>query len=281
MSQNLTQWLKQQIRPWSLPLKQKLRRRYHHYRIHHGASPYHVMGRPRPYRVLFVLSHMRSGSSLLTHVLVTNPAIIGYGETHIQYQSEGDVRRLLERVYGTLGTLAMNQTYVLDKLLHNHKAIDTVIQGEAMTAIFLLREPQGTLTSLRKLKPDWSAEKAMDYYVQRLQWLEAAARSRQGLGRASCFLTYGDLLERTATVLEGLQTFLGVDRPFSEQYNLLPTTGIKSIGDSSALVKAGHIVRRSPPNAWNPEDWPPGAIDQLEAAYHHTDQVLRTHCQPL
>jgi hypothetical protein len=34
---------------------------------------------------LFVLGHMRSGSSLLVHLLNSSPEILGYGETHREY----------------------------------------------------------------------------------------------------------------------------------------------------------------------------------------------------
>ena len=33
----------------------------------------------KPYKFLFVMGHIRSGSSLLMHILATNPEIIGYG----------------------------------------------------------------------------------------------------------------------------------------------------------------------------------------------------------
>jgi len=67
---------------------------YFYFRINTLADPYTIVGRGQPYRILLILSHMRSGSSLLTHLLNSNPEIIGYGETHIQYASEQDFKKL-------------------------------------------------------------------------------------------------------------------------------------------------------------------------------------------
>jgi LPS sulfotransferase NodH len=39
------------------------------------------------YEFVHILSHMRSGSTLLAHLLASHPEIIGYGETHIRYRS--------------------------------------------------------------------------------------------------------------------------------------------------------------------------------------------------
>ncbi|MGV2388843.1 MAG UNVERIFIED_CONTAM: sulfotransferase [Microcystis novacekii LVE1205-3] len=44
---------------------------------------------------------MRSGSSLLTHILNSNPEIIGFGETHLVYESEQDFKALMFQLYWT------------------------------------------------------------------------------------------------------------------------------------------------------------------------------------
>ncbi|MDY7013544.1 MAG: sulfotransferase family protein, partial [Cyanobacteriota bacterium] len=79
-------------------IKNEIIRKYFEYRIQTPHDPYRILFRLQPYRVLFILSHMRSGSSLLTHILNSNPEIIGYGETHLQYSSEADFKRLMLKV---------------------------------------------------------------------------------------------------------------------------------------------------------------------------------------
>ena len=80
-------------------LKNHAVHQYYQTRIDIPNDPYKILGRSKLDRILFVLSHMRSGSSLLTHILNTNNEIIGYGETHIKYSSELDFKALLSKVY--------------------------------------------------------------------------------------------------------------------------------------------------------------------------------------
>ena len=48
----------------------------------------------REYRFVFILGHMRSGSSLLAHILASHRNIARRGEAHISYQTVEDLPRL-------------------------------------------------------------------------------------------------------------------------------------------------------------------------------------------
>ncbi|MGH2413856.1 MAG: sulfotransferase family protein, partial [Microcystaceae cyanobacterium] len=198
-----------------------------------------------PYRILFILSHMRSGSSLLTHILNSNPEIIGYGETHINYASEVDFKKLMFKVYWQLKNLAMNHQYILDKILHNHKFLDdNFLISEKVYIIFLLREPQKTLPSIIGIKPHWSEEKALNYYLERLSMLEKYAKLINNK-KHSLLVRYDQILNHSESVFEALRNWLETQTEFSEQYQVLKTTGMKGIGDSSSNIKAGRIIRNS------------------------------------
>jgi hypothetical protein len=54
--------------------------------------------RPFARRHLFLLGHMRSYSSVLSHILGSHPQIDGYCETHIKYRTRLDLWRLHHRV---------------------------------------------------------------------------------------------------------------------------------------------------------------------------------------
>src|SRR5262245_15964451 len=117
------------------------------------ASFYRLKNGGCPEQFIFILSHMRSGSTLLTHLLVSNPAICGYGETRTRYFSRRSLDILTGKVLYTLGNdlLATKKQYVLDKLLHDRfigPAGAKVLSGNDVKIIFLLREPIGTLNSL-------------------------------------------------------------------------------------------------------------------------------------
>jgi hypothetical protein len=223
--------------------KNNLIHQYYQFRINSIQDPYKIKFRKKPYKILLILSHMRSGSSLLTHILNSNPEIIGYGETHINYTSEADFKILMLKVYSQLNGLEMKHQYILDKVLHNHKFLSCEFLGsEQVQVIFLIREPQRTLSSILDIKPHWIEDKALDYYVSRLSKLEDYAQKINNKQR-SLAITYDQLVNHTDLVFRNLQIFLKTQAGFSENYQILKTTGMKGIGDSSENIKAGCIIR--------------------------------------
>lgn len=244
------QYLRNSIRVY----KNELIQNYFKYRINQSKSPYQVLFKPESYQILFILSHMRSGSSLLTHLLITNPEVIGYGETHIQYRSEADFRKLIYQVYwqsqdfrklGDLENLKMNHRYVLDKVLHNNKFLQKdFLKSENIYVIFLLREPQRTVASMLDQKPHWSEDDAVQYYNGRLSALEEYAQIINNRKR-TLLITHDQIINQSQAVFQGLQNFLATQTGFSEEYKILKTTGKRSIGDFKENIKAGRIVRKN------------------------------------
>ncbi|MEM9976169.1 MAG: sulfotransferase family protein [Cyanobacteria bacterium P01_D01_bin.2] len=247
MGAALGQW-RQRIREYKNDLVQT----YFDYRIEAVDRPYGVAFRSKPYRFLLLLSHMRSGSSLLTHLLTTNPEVIGYGETHTNYTDANDFKTLLKKVYwqaqdfrtlGDMQNLRMNHQYVMDKVLHNKKFLDhDFLQSEQVYAIFLLREPARSLASIADLKPHWNQQDTIEYYSQRLAMLVEYAQLINNRQRM-LVVSYEQLLENTPQVLMTLQNFLQTQAPFTEEYRVLKTTGMEGVGDSKGNIKAGKIVR--------------------------------------
>lgn len=234
-SQSLSQALKS--------LKTNILYHYFDFRINGIADPYHIHWRKLPYKFLFILSHMRSGSSLFVHILNSNPEIIGYGETHINYQSLADLKALQFKVYWQLKNVRMRHQYILDKILHDHKILNTDILGSPnIYVVFLIREPRRTIASIRNLKPDWAEQKALNYYCQRLKTLVNYAEIIGDPER--CFLlTYDQLINNSKDVFLSLKHFLNTTAGFSEEYQILKTTGKRGIGDSSENIKAGRILK--------------------------------------
>lgn len=264
--------------------KNKFVENYFQLRITLTQSPYKILLRNDSYKILFLLSHMRSGSSLLTHILGSNPEIIGYGETHIQYFSEEDVQQLMLKIYlnvpefrriKDLKNFRMNHRYILDKVLHNNKFLDhSFLTSENIYVIFLLREPQRTLNSILDLKSHWSEEKALLYYSDRLKNLEMYAQIINNLDRAF-FLTYEQLLNSTDLVLEKLQVFLKTEHPFTENYKVFKTTGQPGVGDSKENIKAGQILRHSRELSTHVSST---SIELAEKAFRDCVRTLSNYC---
>ena len=227
-------------------LKSNIVHRYLNSRINDRSSPYQIRFRKNPYRILFILGHMRAASSLLSHILTSNPEIIGYGETHTQYYSDRDLKKLMFKVYGNyyqLKNMTMSHKYVLDKVLHNNKLIDdSFLKHEQVYSIFLVRKPQRTIASILDLKADWDEKKALNYYIDRLAKLEEHARFINNKAR-SLFIQQEQILDNTDKVFQAIQNFLDTKTGFSEKYELQKTTGMRYVGDRTENIKSGRIVR--------------------------------------
>lgn len=228
-------------------LKSSIVHRYLNLRINNHTSPYQVLFRKQPYRVLFILGHMRAASSLLSHILTSNPEIIGYGETHTQYYSDRDLKKLILKVYRNyyqLKNMTMGHTYILDKVLHNNKFVnDSFLKNQQAYSIFLIRKPQRTIASILDLKPDWDEDKALNYYIERLTKLEEHAQFINNKNH-SLFIQQEQILEDTEKVLQALQNFLETKIGFSEKYEVQRTTGMRYIGDQTENIKSGRIIRQ-------------------------------------
>src|SRR5262245_8745309 len=101
---------------------------------------------PNPHSPLFVLSHMRSYSSLLSHVLGSHPEIDGYCETHLRYRWGLDLWHLRRKVQRLTGE-PLRGRYVLDKILHDYPIARGILASQHTRAVFLLREPADVIQS--------------------------------------------------------------------------------------------------------------------------------------
>lgn len=260
----------------SLPTN--IRYKFLQLRIHTTKSPYHIQFRKSPYSIIFVLSHMRSGSSLLSHILNSNPEIIGYGETHQRYESVQDFKSLIFRIYWLNREMDMNHTYLFDKILHNHKIVNnSILTSENLHSIFLLREPKRTLSSILDIKPHLTEEQATNYYINRLLDLEVYARLINSKDRC-LLIKYDQLIKKSDLVFQKLQRFLKTQKGFSEKYDLMRTTGMRGIGDSSDNIHAGQIIRqeRKLSRKISPE-----LTQKADKAFDDCQLVLTQYCQSI
>lgn len=203
---------------------------------------------PAPRRFIFILSHMRSGSSLLTHILTNNAEVFGYGECHVPQTGLQGLREASFKTTVRLRTLPPRDAWLLDKILHNSLPIDDgLLQSDSGRYVFLLRAPEATLRSLLSLRR-WvkdssirNPQQALTYYLTRLERLRQLA-STIPADRA-LLVHYEDLLQQTDGVLRSLERHLDLSSPLTEEYDVTRTTGRKSIGDPSPVIRSGTIRR--------------------------------------
>jgi hypothetical protein len=170
----------------------------------------------------------------------------------------------------------MQQKYVVDKVLHDHKFInDNFLASEQVYAIFLIREPKRSLASIKDLKPYFSDEEVLNYYTTRLATLERYAQIINSKDR-SLFFTHQQLIDQTDIVFKTLQDFLGTQVAFSEKYEVLRTTGVLGIGDQSENIKAGRIVRTPRKLDFQiPED----LLNQAQHSFEKCSTTLAQYCR--
>ncbi|GFE68940.1 sulfotransferase [Chroococcus sp. FPU101] len=196
-------------------------------------------------KTIFINSHMRSGSTLLSHLLNSHPKIYGIGETGLTYHSEADLELMMCRVSWYFRKMSIPEDYVFDKLLHNRLLVNKdLLNHEDIYYIFLVRNPEDTLLSLSKLFTNRTLPDLYQYYCERLLMMENDFKNIKNYSKV-IIITYEQLLNETTQTFETLQRFLQTKEPFVEQYSLTPWTGKKYIGDSSKNIKAGYILRKN------------------------------------
>ncbi len=227
-------------------------------------------------KMLFIIGHMRSGSTLLLHILNTNKNIIGYGETHRSYHLLKDFGKVASHIFLKFKRVPHNESYVLDKVLHNeHFQVEDSDLIKDQKVLFQIREPKGALSSIydmyHKDRFNYINNKEIEtlkHYKERLISIQKFAK-KLPLENWE-MVTYSDLLRNSTGVFHRLERFLGLEDNLTEDYDSMDTTGMHGIGDTSDNIKAGKI-RKNKPRAINPELEP-----YLDEANFYFRQCVRT-----
>ena len=240
----------------------------------------------KPCRFLFLVGHMRSGSTLLTHILSSHPKVTGYAETFLRYRSSRQLDQLVHNT-STVRRRILVRPYIMDKVLHNGFLGESILQNENCRFVFLLREPARAIQShIRNTiqfntYPDLGPEErqlfAHNYYTTRLPMIE-----QEALGindpRRRAFLTHDQLMNRTPEVFRMLEEFLELDTPLSEHYSLTKRTGVFGMGDSSEFIKRGFIDRSITHEPIAIHSW---ILDQSNELYESLTARLSSLCRCL
>jgi hypothetical protein len=198
------------------------------------------LGRPR---LILVLGSMRSGSSLLTHVLSSHPDILGFGEAHVRYDKPSSVVELGYWLLRFRRRWPGGARFLLDKVLHENHLPDLAMLAARtdLRIVMMTRGPSGNIASLAKMfagKGD-----AGDYYVKRVAELSALV---ERIPAATPFhaLSYEALTADPDRELVRLTAFLGLETPLLREYSLNEASGRWGVGDGSANIRAGEILAR-------------------------------------
>jgi len=196
-------------------------------------------------RCVFLIGHMRCGSTALSNVLCSRPDISGYGETHVPYKDNAGP-----------GTLVLNQIrqkiwkpqakHLFDKLLHNELDGYPPDDFFRARAIFVTRSPTTTIPSIVNLfqkigSPQFSTiEEAGAYYMERLLHMKTLWNRFPKERRHA--VTYENLTQTPDEILKGISDFLALAAPLRNHYAENKMNGVKGAGDPLNAQKHSHIV---------------------------------------
>lgn len=196
-------------------------------------------------RTVFILGHMRCGSTALSHILCSHPEISGYGEAHIRYDGNP-----------ALGLLVLNQLRrgayradahkLFDKILHSRYDTDVDSAFFNARAIFMVREPVDTIHSIRRLfttlgSSEYSTDTlAADYYEERISsllgiWERFSPERRIGV-------SYAQLTAEPEVKITGISQMLGLSPPLTNHYMQPKHRLGHGAGDPLASHKYNKIV---------------------------------------
>jgi hypothetical protein len=194
---------------------------------------------------LFVVGHMRSYSSLLTHILGSHSRIVGYAEMHQKYRNVLDLLELTRKVERSCDKSCAGR-YVLDKILHPQVLEERVLCRKDVRVIAIAREPEASIASILAIRAGGidSIESASTYYEERMEALVRVTEARNG---DVAYVDGEALLDDTDRSLRTLSDHLHIEPALRSEYSTFRFTGVPKYGDPSEWIRAGRVVKRRAP----------------------------------
>lgn len=240
---------------------------------------------PRPRRFALIIAHMRSGSSLLDHLLLQHPLVAGAGERNAAYRDAGDLTRLVTDAYVAQRRLARRAAIFVDQVNHDrfletaflergHPGSPLLPTRDALRPIFLIRQPQPAIASMVDVLGQhygFTLAQAIDYYQARLQSLGDLVSE---LPRERClWIAFEDLVTTPEPILRGLEHYLDLPMPaLTPTYPTHRFTG--GAGDPSEVIRRGTVT----PRPARTLDLPAQDAQRLENVYAATRHLLEDRC---
>jgi hypothetical protein len=205
----------------------------------------------------FILSSVRTGSTLLRAILGGHSELHAPHETHLGDITVGFESRQVATSMERFGYTERELRFLLwdavlaeelarsgKRLLVNKSPNDVFIRDEIVACwpdarfIFLIRHPSAILRSWRNVRPYYSASDSLADIVRYCEAVEAARAELPGPT-----VRYEDLIGAPAGTVKGLCDFLGVDwQPGMLDYGTAGTESfVPGLGDWKGKIRSGAI----------------------------------------
>ncbi len=191
---------------------------------------------------LFLFSHMRGYTSLMSHIIGSHPDVSGYAEMNKKIINSLDLLDLSVKVEDSGGGECYNK-YVFDKVLHNNFIMSNrVINRSDVKIMFMIREPRKTIESIirMKIKGYLDIDSAIHYYINRLRYL----RDLSSKARGKCILIHAEsIINCTDKALLELTSLLDLPLPLTSSFDLFKHSGKRGFGDSSNNILSQRVLK--------------------------------------
>lgn len=183
-----------------------------------------------------IVGTMRSGTTLLGHLLAEAGWVRYAGESHVRYDGGMAVGKAWERIQASLPEEGKNEEErpFCDKVVIPGHLPDggQVLIEKAERIYLILRHPLAVWRSLTSLGWEWAR---WEYVVKQLRVMKEVARSCP-VGKLTV-ISYDEL-----TCAEKRKALFGRE---IESYGILPKTGVANWGDPEKLIRSGEIREMS------------------------------------
>jgi len=231
---------------------------------------------------VLIITTMRSGSSLLNHILAQNKRFISIGESHTNYHNSRDLKTLmLKSIYYYKWAIFSNRTYI-DKCVQNHQINTSNFLNfyRIKKIIFLIRDPIETISSLLDTTFPYSdnLRTASKYYKDRLDHILKLAKCIQKPEKG-IVITYYDLINKSNATLDVLSKFLELNQPLSTSYNTQKWSSEWGKGDVGSIKINTGKIDNTPRKKIVKMHWK--TSNGLEILYTKTIQSLQAKFQSI
>ena len=228
---------------------------------------------------IFIVSHMRSRSTLLAHILGSHQEIDGHSECQLSYRNKIDLIQLRTQAY-THNDQQLNGKHILDKILHDGLPLrECILKHKQLKLIYLIRRPDDAIPSILSLGHTTQVERyknqewCINYYMNRLESIKNYAKTT---GRNGLFINSDDIINNTKETLQDIATHLELKSPLSDKYSIFKHTGKAKHGDPSKNITKGEIIHQKTEHEFSDID--KEMMKKAQASYDSCQISLKESC---
>lgn len=196
-------------------------------------------------RLIFVISTMRSYTSVFSHILGSHKDILGKGEKHLKYGNLNYKNHVFECLFQQRSFFPRYQ-YILDNVNWDGEEptgefLD--LENDNTKIIFLLRNPNDTLASIIK-RGGLSWYDISNYYLKRLQSISIFKDKLTNKSINYLYIEAEGFILNRDKYLNKISKYLGLKSTLIDRYKTDKLTGHSGYSDDSKNIFSKKLLDR-------------------------------------